>query len=116
MGKDKSFDPTGALPDPEVFKQYEAIAPGAAKLIFDAFAEESKHRREQERKALEAQINDKWRGQVFGLVIGLAAIGAGALTAILGAGWPGGLIGSAGVVGLVSVFVVGHLWSPPDPK
>jgi hypothetical protein len=55
-------------------------------------------------------------GQVFGLVISLVSVVSGALTALCGHEWAGGFIGGGGVVGLVSVFVIGRARSPePEP-
>jgi hypothetical protein len=61
-----------------------------------------------ERKALQAQIFVAYLGQSFGLGIGMTAIISGALTAYHGSQWAGGFIGGGGVLGLVSVFVLGR--------
>ena len=61
-----------------------------------------------ETKAQEAQIADIKRGQVFGLIIGITAIVGGSLTASLGQSLAGTFIGGGGVIGLVSVFVLGR--------
>ena len=47
-------------------------------------------------------------GQVFGLVIGLSAIGAGTFLAYTGHELAGGLIGVGAIVGMASVFVIGR--------
>lgn len=60
-------------------------------------------------KAQEAHIADTRRGQILGLIIGLTAIVSGSLTAAFGSAWAGGFIGGGGVIGLVSVFVLGRL-------
>ena len=52
-------------------------------------------------------------GQIFGFLIGIFAIVTGGYTALNGAPIPGGFIGTAGVVGLVSVFVIGSNRKPP---
>ena len=64
---------------------------------------EQQHRHQQDRKALQADINDAGeqnlearRGQVFGFSIGAIAIIAGATAAVMSAEWSGGFIGSAG--------------------
>lgn len=98
----------GPLPEPIVLEHLEKIVPGAGKLVIEAFAEQSRHRMTLEVKAQEAQIADTRRGQVFGLIIGMTAIISGSLTAILGSAWAGGFIGGGGVIGLVSVFVLGR--------
>lgn len=66
-------------------------------------------------KLVDAQIRDLQQerserrlGQIFGFLIGTVCISAGAVTAVLGSEIGGGFIGSAGVIGLVYVFVVGR--------
>jgi uncharacterized membrane protein len=96
------------LPTPDVLQQYGNIYKGSSKKIIDAFIQETEHRRDIEKRALEGQIEYTKRGQLFGLVIGLTAIVAGATAAALRAQWGGAIIGGGGVIGLVSVFVIGR--------
>jgi uncharacterized membrane protein len=104
----KAARPEGILPPPEILQAYEAIVHGSAERLLDVFEKLSVHRRSLETRAQEAQIADTRRGQIFGLVIGLAAIVSGSLTAIFGSPLAGGFIGGGGVIGLVSVFVLGQ--------
>jgi len=76
---------------------------------------EQEHRQKMEQQDFRAAVgiadlefNEARIGQIFGLIIGLAVINAGAYCATHGAPWPGALIGSAGVVGLVSAFIIGR--------
>jgi uncharacterized membrane protein len=106
------------LPSPELLREYNTIVPGAAERILAAFEQQAEHRRTMEAKDLEARIADTRRGQLYGLLIGLTAIVSGALTAIYGSALAGGFIGGGGVIGLVSVFVLGrymgsHQQEPP---
>src|SRR5438045_3758961 len=96
------------LPAPEVLQQYDNLYKGSAKKIIDVFIQETEHRRAMEKRALEGQLEYTKRGQLFGLIIGVTAIVAGATVAALGAEWSGAVIGGAGVIGLVSVFVIGR--------
>lgn len=123
---------SGPLPHPSTLQQYDRICPGAAKRIITMAEEQSAHRRQLESRLLEAQIEDSRsqrretrRGQYFGLGIGCFTILCGSVTIALGHEWAGGFIGCGGVVGLVSVFVVGrksredsrqddHSSKPPD--
>jgi uncharacterized membrane protein len=100
----------GGLPDPSILARYEKLVPGSAANILAAFQAESAHRRKLEEIAQAAQIADTRRGQFFGLLIGLAAIVSGAVTAIYGHEWAGGFIGAGGVgvIGVVGVFVRGR--------
>jgi len=83
-------------------------SPEIAKDLLKEFQAYSFHLREMDRKALQAQIVVTYLGQVFGLIIGLAAIISGSLTAYHGSPLAGGFIGGGGVIGLVSVFVLGR--------
>jgi len=85
-----------------------ASSPALARDLLTEFQAYSTHLREMDRQALQAQIDVTRRGQIFGLIIGMTAIISGALTAYHGSEWAGGFIGGGGVIGLVSVFVLGR--------
>jgi uncharacterized membrane protein len=96
------------LPPPEILEYYEKIRPGFADRIVAAFESQGEHRRSLENRTLVAQVELARRGQLFGFILGLTALTGGTLAAVLGAQWAGGFIGGSGVVGLVSVFVLGQ--------
>ena len=105
----------GPIPPPQILDKYNQILPGAADRILKMAEKEQSHRHEMQEKLVESQAsdfrqdrNEKRLGQIFGFAIGVVSIISGSVTAIQGAPWAGGFIGSAGVVGLVSVFVVGR--------
>jgi uncharacterized membrane protein len=85
-----------------------ASSPEVAKELLKEFQAHSEHMRQMDKKALQAQIIVTYLGQIFGLIIGMTAILCGAFTAYHGSQWAGGFIGGGGVVGLVSVFVLGR--------
>ena len=106
----------GPIPDPDTLAGYEQIMPGLADRIVTMAEQQGEHRRQLEHQRITAQIadgrasrNEARIGQVFGLVIGLAAIAAGAYLALNEAQWVGGFIGTGGVMGLVAVFVKGRI-------
>lgn len=110
-----SFQFTGPLPPPAVLEQYNSILPDAADRIVSMAEKEQEHRHRMQEKLIDAQIfdekqqrNERRLGQIFGLSIGVVSILAGSVTAVLASPIAGGFIGSAGVVGLVSVFVLGR--------
>jgi uncharacterized membrane protein len=77
---------------------------------------EAAHRHKMENKVLEADIEigkreyaERRIGQFFGLIIGLAALGAGTFTAVNGHPISGGVIGTGGVVALVTAFIYGRV-------
>jgi uncharacterized membrane protein len=76
---------------------------------------ESEHRRNLEKQSIEVEMEDHRQqnieirlGQIFAFSIGVITILAGSYTAINGAQIAGSLIGTAGVAGLASVFIIGH--------
>lgn len=58
---------------------------------------------ERKRDSAEARV-----GQVCALIICLASIAAGAITAIYGHDWAGSAIGVGGIGGIVTTFIVGR--------
>jgi uncharacterized membrane protein len=98
----------GPLPPPEALARYEQIQIGLANRIVALAEQESQHRHEIDKTWLNKAFEQERRGQAFGLVIGVVAIVAGTVAAIAGSQIAGSIIGGGGVVGLVSVFVLGN--------
>ena len=99
----------GGMPPPVILEAHEKVVPGSAKIIIDTFVKQSDHRRAMEQKSLDARISIARFGQVFGLVIGISALMAGTFCAYHEQQIAGSFIGTGGVVGLVSVFVLGRI-------
>jgi uncharacterized membrane protein len=108
--------PNADWPSPEMLEAYEKVVPGSAQAVLDDFLKKSEQRlaMEQQRLAMEQQSLSgrisiaRW-GQIFGFVIGIVALITGAYTATQGFEIAGSFIGTGGVVGLVSVFVLGRI-------
>ena len=105
----------GPKPSADQLLKYNQITPGLADRIVAMAEKESSHRHAQEKVILDTDSKlaisasrEVLIGQVFGLIIGLATISAGTFLAYSGNNFAGGAIGSAGVIGLVSVFVLGR--------
>lgn len=109
----------GPLPPPGILEGYSKIDKSFPERIVKMAEKEQKHRHIQQKKHLNEEIEiikygaeteriDLTRGQIFGFCIGIIAIIAGAITAILGQPIVGGFIGFGGVAGLVSVFILGR--------
>lgn len=106
---------TGPLPHPSVLSEYDRIHPGFAERIMSLAEKESEHRHNLEKQSIEVEMEDHRQqnieiriGQIFAFSIGVITILAGSYTAINGAQIAGSLIGTAGVAGLASVFIIGH--------
>lgn len=106
---------SGPLPPPNLLDAYEKAHPGLAAKIITFAEQEANHRRAMERIAMDADVGaqnkifqEANRGQNYALIIGLFSIAAGTFAAIMGAEIAGGFIGSTGVVGLVTAFIIGR--------
>jgi uncharacterized membrane protein len=104
----------GPLPPPEILAQYNQITPGFADRIISLTEAEQKHRHQVEATVVGQTFEEQKRGQVFGLIIGIVAIVAGTIAAIAGSTVAGSIIGGGGVIGLVSVFVLGRVLDRND--
>jgi uncharacterized membrane protein len=96
-----------SLPPPDVLERYKQIAADFPERLLAMAEKDLRLRRQMEMESQRAQFADRKLGQIFGFAIGLVAILAGSVTAVQGAEWAGLGIGGGGVIGLVSVFVLG---------
>lgn len=99
----------GPLPPPELMERYEQVLPGTAERLLRMVEAEGEHRRELEAKHLQGQLAETSKGQWMAFLIGLFTIAVGAVTAaIYDKELAGALLGSGGVIGLVTVFIAGR--------
>lgn len=98
---------SGPIPDPMTLEGYNNIVPGAADRIIKMAEEQSSHRRALELVAIKSRSRDSLLGIIFGFLLALATIFAGTYVILEGFIWGGTILGSAGLVGLVSVFIYG---------
>jgi uncharacterized membrane protein len=105
----------GPLPPPNLLEAYEKVCPGAAQKILESMQVEGEHRRDLEKKSIDANIEGMRRqfaegrlGQVFAFSIAVLFVFVGAYVALHGQPWPGALFGSAGLGGIVTSFIVGR--------
>jgi uncharacterized membrane protein len=104
---------SGPMPHPAMLAEYEKVQPGLADRIVAMAEKEQAHHHEMAKEIVLAQSKDlkmarreKTFGQICGLLIGTFTVGGGVFAAVNGAQIPGTFIGSSGVVGIVSVFVL----------
>ncbi|MCD4830777.1 MAG: DUF2335 domain-containing protein [Anaerohalosphaeraceae bacterium] len=98
---------SGPLPPPQVLSQYDEIIPNGAERIMVMAEKQGEHRRTLEKTALDTDSRNSLLGVIFAFVIGIVTVVTGAIVIIKGHSWPGTLLGSAGLIGLVSVFIYG---------
>ena len=60
---------SGPLPPPSMLRSYQEVLPGAADRIFTLMEQQSAHRQELERMALDRGSRSRDRGQVFAFVL-----------------------------------------------
>ena len=98
---------SGPIPPAEQLKQYEDICEGAANRILAMAEAQSLHRQSIESNVIKSNTRNSLLGVIFAFVLGLTTICGGMFLAYNGLPWPGALLGSAGLIGLVSVFIYG---------
>ena len=114
----QQFEISGPIPPPQILKGYGDVDPTFPQRILKMAEDEQSHRHDMERQTLDAQRDDLKRdrmearlGQVFALIIGLAAIVGGVVASTMGAQWTGSIIGGGGVIGLGAVFIKGRQYA-----
>lgn len=93
------------LPEPSELAVYNQIIPNGADRIMKMAEAQTAHRIEIEKTVIYSQKNQAFRGQVFGLIVGLGGLSLATFAAMNGHDWFGGAIGSGTLVSLVYVFV-----------
>jgi uncharacterized membrane protein len=96
------------LPEPSELAAYNQIIPNDADRILKMAEAQSAHRIAMEAKVISSQQTQGFCGQLFGLIIGLFAIGCATYASISGQPWFGSIIGGATLVSLVSTFLYGR--------
>ena len=93
------------LPEPSELAVYNQIIPNGADRIMKMAEAQTAHRIEIEKTVIYSQKNQAFRGQVFGLIVGLGGLSLATFAAMNGHDWFGGAVGSGTLVSLVYVFV-----------
>lgn len=107
---------SGPLPPPDLLKHYDEIQNGFAERIIKMAEQDAEHTRDMQRRILEAKKSEVSLGQIFGFLIGIIALICGTVAAIYDHPIVGALIGSGGVIGLVSVFIYGRSKAEGEQK
>ncbi|KPA09183.1 conserved hypothetical protein, membrane [Candidatus Magnetomorum sp. HK-1] len=99
---------SGPIPPPAILQEYNNINPGCADRIIKYAEDEAEHRRKVEILTLKTETLEIRLGQIFGFLIGITTILSGTYAAINGSQIAGSLIGTGGVIGLVTAFITGR--------
>lgn len=97
----------GPLPAPEDFGKYETFLPGTAERILSMAESEAKHRHEMDEKRLKYFFKENRWGQVLAFLLCLVVVIAGAFVATQqeGGAWPGSILSTTGVVGIITAYL-----------
>jgi uncharacterized membrane protein len=74
----------GPLPPPAELEKYEALFPGATKLLFDNFVRQSNHRMKLEKTVIGNDAKRAGRGQIISAVLAFLCIVSGSILTYLG--------------------------------
>jgi uncharacterized membrane protein len=114
---------SGPLPAPDELAAYGQVSPDLVDRIVKMAEKQADHRRQMERdvlalEKLELQTEAKLaqRGQLFGLIIGIVALIASGVAFAFNHEVGGTILGSADLIGLVAVFVLGRRASADSSK
>lgn len=95
---------SGPIPPPNIIKKYEEILPGSADRILNMAEQQSMHRREMDKKLLNAQSRDSLFGIIFAFVLGIGCLIVAAVITINTPSNAGAICGSLfGVAGISSI-------------
>jgi len=98
----------GPLPPPNLLEHYKDIQEDFPERLLQLTESEARHRREFNLKVLAAERQEVMIGQIFGLLVALAALVVTAYFVYLGHPGAAATFGSAVIIGLVTVFVKGR--------
>jgi len=102
----------GPIPDPDTLSRYNLVVPDAAERILSMAEAEAEHRQDLDQKALAANIKDRMSargeiklGQFLAFILCVFVIVCGTAIALKGAEWPGALLGSMGLSGIILAYL-----------
>ena len=108
----------GPLPTTEYLREINEIIPNGAERILAMAEKHAEHRQRMEQKELDAivehdaaEMTRSNKGLVAGFAVAMSLVGASAYLITAGHDISGTIVGSFDIVGLVSVFVIGRVYS-----
>ncbi len=94
----------GDLPHPKILEGYNALYPDAAKRIIENGIAETEHRREMEKKYLNANIKAHNLGQVLGFIIAVLIIVGGVHLILNNHQVSGSILSGVSALGVIGMF------------
>ena len=104
----------GDLPHPEILKGYTELYPDAAKRIIENGIAETEHRRDIERRYLNANIKAHTLGQILGFIVAILIILGGIYLILKGHQVSGSILSGISAIGVVGLFTGSHSTSKKD--
>lgn len=98
---------SGPLPDIETLSGYANLIPNGADRIMKMAEAQLAHRMKIENKVIGGQMLQSNIGQFLAFLIGLSALAAATYCISAGHEWSGSILGTGGMVGLVTAFIQG---------
>ncbi|MRX45330.1 DUF2335 domain-containing protein [Agromyces kandeliae] len=95
------------FPHPDHLERFEALYPGAARVVFESFDEQGKHRREMEKRFVKGNEVRAFIGQWLAFVLVLAALSLGLVCILNGQAVVGGTIVTVAFGGGVVLYIAG---------
>jgi len=95
----------GPVPRPDIVEKYEKIYPGAAKIIFEEWDRQVKHRQYIEKNVIRTDNVKSILGVVLGFFVVIVALGGGVYTALKGLPLFGSGLSLVGLAMLAAAFI-----------
>ena len=99
---------SGPLPPPDLLQKYKDIQSDFPERILRLTEREAEHRHDITRKAVWLDGAEIFLGQIFGLIVALAAFVVAGYLGYLGLSAASSIIGGGAIAGLVAVFIKGR--------
>ncbi len=106
----------GDLPHPKILEGYNALYPDAAKRIIENGIAETEHRREMEKRYLNANIKAHNLGQILGFVIAILIIVGGIYLILKDHQVSGSILSGVSALGVIGMFTGNNSGNKKDSK
>jgi uncharacterized membrane protein len=98
---------SGPYPHPDILRGMEEVVKGSAAQVINMAVDQSTHRREIEKIVVKSQTRQSAIGQVLGFIIAIVGLTLSGFLIYKGHDLAGGVLGTADIAALVSIFVIG---------